>query len=470
MTKPAASPDVHFVTPAGMLRARAEERPNQAAFTFLTDGETEAGRLTYAELDFRARAVAAALREAVPPGERALLLYPPGLDFIVAFFGCLYAGVVAVPAYPPRPNDRSQARLRAIARDAEPRVALSTSATLSGLAGLAAMAPELAAVRWMATDALASGVSDRQLSEPSPESIAFLQYTSGSTAEPKGVEVTHANLLHNERMIGAAFEQDESSVVVGWLPLYHDMGLIGTVLQPLHAGGRCVLMSPLAFLQRPMRWLEVISRYRGTTSGGPNFAYELCVRKATPEALAGLDLTSWRVAFNGAEPVRAETLERFAGTFAPCGFRPEAFYPCYGLAEATLFVAGGVPGRRPRIAEVEAAALERNEVVSIAGSDRGARRLVSSGRPWMGQRIVVADPETGAACPPGRVGEIWIAGSSVARGYWRNPEATTHDFGAHLAGPGSDGPFLRTGDLGFVADGELYVTGRLKDLIILRGR
>jgi len=452
-----------------MLRTRAEERPGQVAFTFLADGQTEAGWLTYAGLDAQARAVAAALREVAAPGDRALLLYPPGLDFIVAFFGCLYAGVVAVPAYPPRPNDRSQGRLRSIAQDAEPRVALSTSATLSGVAGLTAVAPELAAVRWIATDALAAREKPEPgFSEPDPESIAFLQYTSGSTAEPKGVEVTHANLLHNERMIGAAFEQDESSVVVGWLPLYHDMGLIGTVLQPLHAGGRCVLMSPVAFLQRPLRWLEAIGRYHGTTSGGPNFAYELCVRKATPEALAGLDLASWRVAFNGAEPVRAETLERFAETFAPAGFRPEAFYPCYGLAEATLFVAGGVMGRRPRVARVEPAALERNEVVVVAPEVPDARLLVSSGRPWMGQKIVVADPETGEACLSGRVGEIWIAGPSVARGYWRNPEATARDFKAFL--PGSDGPFLRTGDLGFLAAGELYVTGRLKDLIILRGR
>src|SRR4051812_9363107 len=257
LTKPAASPDVHFVTPAGMLRARAEERPDQVAFTFLADGQTEAGRLTYAELDARAQAVAAALREVAGPGDRALLLFPPGLDFIAAFFGCLYAGVVAVPAYPPRSHDRSQARLRAIVRDAEPRVALSTSAVLSGLAGLKAVAPELAPVHWLAMDALPSGITGnagKQPAEPDPDSIAFLQYTSGSTAEPKGVEITHANLLHNERMIGAAFKQDESSVVVGWLPLYHDMGLIGTVLQPLHAGGRCVLMSPVAFLQRPLRW------------------------------------------------------------------------------------------------------------------------------------------------------------------------------------------------------------------------
>ncbi len=260
------SPTVRFATLAGMLRVRAAERPGQVAFTFLADGETAAGRLTYEELDRQARRIAATLMEAVAPGDRALLLYPSGLDFIAAFFGCLYAGVVAVPAYPPRPNDRSQARLRSIVCDAGPRAALTTSAVLAGTRGLEALAPELAAVRWIATDELGGegeGAAPEMNWEPDPDSLAFLQYTSGSTAEPKGVMVTHANLLHNERMIGAAFEQDERSVVVGWLPLYHDMGLIGNVLQPLHAGARCVLMSPVAFLQRPLRWLEAISRLPG---------------------------------------------------------------------------------------------------------------------------------------------------------------------------------------------------------------
>jgi amino acid adenylation domain-containing protein len=459
VTEPTVWSEVRLATFAGVLRARAAERPDRVAFTFLADGEAEGGRLTYAGLDGAASAVAAALRESVPAGERVLLLYPPGLDFIAAFFGCLYAGVVAVPAYPPRPNDRSQSRLRAIARDAEPLAVLTTTAIFSsveGPQGLLNIAPELAALRWIPTDAAGSFPAPLEpFPEPDPEAIAFLQYTSGSTAEPKGVMVTHANLLHNERMIGEAFGMNEDSLVVGWLPLYHDMGLIGNVLQPLHAGARCVLMSPVSFLQRPLRWLEAISRWRATTSGGPNFAYELCLRKAGPEALAGLDLRSWRVAFNGAEPVRAATLQRFAETFAPCGFRPEAFYPCYGLAEATLFVAGGERGRRPRVA-----------------SSGGSRGAVSCGRAWMGQRLAIADPETGLELPPGSVGEVWISGPSVARGYWENEEATERDFNAYLLtpeGPG-DGPFLRTGDLGFLADGELYVTGRLKDLIILRGR
>ncbi len=428
-------------TPAGLLRLRAAEQADREAYLFLGDGEAETERLTWGELDGRARAIAAALRETVPPGGRALLLYPPGLEFVAAFFGCLYAGVVAVPAYPPRLNDRSQSRLRSIARDAEPRAALTTSSIAAAAGVISERVPELACSRWIATDALASGgVTD--FPEPDPSSIAFLQYTSGSTAEPKGVMVTHANLAHNERMIGEAFGMDEESVVVGWLPVYHDMGLIGNVLQPLHAGARCVLMPPVSFLQRPRRWLEAIHRYRGTTSGGPNFAYELCLRKASPE---GLDLSSWRLAFNGAEPVRASTLERFAEVFAPAGFRREAFYPCYGLAEATLFVSGGDPGQAARIEPPR----------------------VGNGHAWMDQRIVIADPETREELPPGAEGEIWIAGPSVAAGYWRNPEATERDFRACLAD--GDGPFLRTGDLG-VLEGELFVTGRIKDLIILRGR
>jgi amino acid adenylation domain-containing protein len=432
----------------GLLRRRAREQPEREAFIFLGDGEEEGARLTWAELEDRARAIALELRASLAPGDRALLLYPPGLEFIAAFFGCLYAGVVAVPAYPPRLNDRAQTRLRAMARDAEPRAALTTSTILAGLRSLPPL-PELAALRWIATEELSG--ADADLPAPDAEAVAFLQYTSGSTATPKGVMVTHANLLHNERMIGEAFAQDEDSVVVGWLPLYHDMGLIGNVLQPLHAGGRCVLMAPVAFLQKPLRWLTAISRYRGTTSGGPNFAYELCARRISPEQREGLDLSSWRVAFNGAEPVRAETLERFAAAFAPCGFRREVFYPCYGLAEATLFVSGGTPGREPRISEAE------------------DRQLVSCGHAWGDQRIAVVDPETTIEREPGQVGEIWISGPSVARGYWRNPEATEHDFQARLAGSG-EGPFLRTGDLGLFREGELYVTGRIKDLIILRGR
>ncbi|HEY2738958.1 MAG TPA: AMP-binding protein, partial [Thermoanaerobaculia bacterium] len=329
-----------------ILRRRACLSPDRPAYVFLAEGETEADSLTWGELDRRARAVAAALRRECVPGDRALLLYPPSLDFIVAFFGCLYARVVAVPAYPPRPR-RDQPRLRAIVEDARPRVALTTPALLAGAEEIQAREPSLAALRWLATarEDAEPNPQDAWLEESAPfDGPAFLQYTSGSTALPKGVVVSHANLMHNERLIQQAFGTGESSVVVGWLPLYHDMGLIGNVLQPLYCGGRCVLMSPAAFLQRPRRWLEAITRYRGTTSGGPNFAYELCVQKIAPHDREGLDLTSWSVAYNGAEPVRADTLERFAAAFAPSGFSRAASFPCYGLAEATLFVTGGSPG------------------------------------------------------------------------------------------------------------------------------
>ncbi|HSK77339.1 MAG TPA: amino acid adenylation domain-containing protein [Thermoanaerobaculia bacterium] len=434
-----------------VLRARAQRRPDQTLYTFLAEGETESERLTLAGLDERARALGGALQQLGLRGENALLLFPAGLEFVAAFFGCLYGGVTAVPAYPPRAN-REQPRLRALARDARPRVVLTTSAILAKASALKGGIPELEGALWLATDDPALGDA-AAWTDPGAggDTLAFLQYTSGSTSDPKGVRVTHGNLLHNQEMIRRAFGQGEESVILGWLPLYHDMGLIGNVLQPLYVGARCVLMPPLAFLQKPVRWLEAIGRYRATTSGGPNFAYELCLRRIGPEPRAALDLSTWTVAFNGAEPVRAETLERFAAAFAPCGFRPGAFYPCYGLAEATLFVTGGTPGTAPTVRE----------------ADRRPR--VGCGRAWLGQRVAVVDPESGSPLPPGRVGEVWVAGPRIARGYHGRPEESERTFGARLAGTG-DGPYLRTGDLGFLSEGELYVTGRLKDLIILRGR
>src|SRR5215203_1436512 len=426
-----------LMTLVEVLRRRAAMEPERMVFTFLDADGAEVEVLTWAGLDEQARAVAAALQEAGVAGERALLLHPPGLGFITSFLGCLYAGTVAVPAYPPGRN-RPQVRLRSIATDARPRVVLAPSSI---------RVPGLEECRWIATDGLDAGLAEAwRETSPAPDAPAFLQYTSGSTSDPKGVVVTHANLLHNQEAIRRAFGQTAASVVVGWLPLYHDMGLIGNVLQPLYAGARAVLMAPLSFLQRPASWLEMISRYRATTSGGPDFAYGLCAGKVSEAEKAGLDLSSWAVAFNGAEPVRAGTIERFAAAFARCGFRREAFYPCYGLAEATLFVTGGAPEAAPVI---EAA-------------------RVGCGRAALGQTVRIVDPESHAPCPPGIEGEIWVAGPSVAAGYWDRPEETARTFGARLAD--GEGPFLRTGDLGFLSGGELFVTGRLKDLIILRGR
>jgi amino acid adenylation domain-containing protein len=453
-----------------LLRLRAGERGEQVAYTFLADGEEETERLTFAELDLRAREIGGALQAAGAEGRTVLLLYPPGLELVAGFFGCLYAGAVAVPAYPPR-SKRSLPRLRSVARDSRPAAALTTTELRSRLESLGARVPELSELPAIATDTLEPGAGEGwHEPDAGPATLAFLQYTSGSTAAPKGVMVTHGNLLHNQEAIRRGFGQGESSVIVGWLPLYHDMGLIGNVLQPLYLGARCILMSPVAFLQKPVRWLRAVSRYRATTSGGPSFSYDLVARKARPEDLAGIDLSSWSVAFDGAEPVRAATLDRFAEAFAPYGFRRRAFYPCYGLAEATLFVTGGAPEEEPVVARFDPAALERGEAARTDGGE--GRRLVSSGRAHGGQDVRVVDPESHRPLADGVVGEIWVRGPSVAAGYWRRPERTAEDFGARLEGVPEEerGPFLRTGDLGFFRGGELFVTGRRKDLVILRGR
>jgi amino acid adenylation domain-containing protein len=451
-----------------LLRARARSETGRTLYTFLSEDLSPERSTTYDGLDRRACAVGAWLQGAGAAGRRVLLLFPPGLDYVSAFFGCLYAGAVAVPAYPPG-RSRNVNRLRAIVRDASPAVVLTTQAVLSKMERRFEQEPDLKSLRWAAVESIDEGWAV-QWKEPSlgGDTLAFLQYTSGSTADPKGVMVTHANLLHNERLIQRAFGQTAESVIVGWLPLFHDMGLIGNVLQPLYVGARCVLLSPMSFLQRPERWLEAISRHRATTSGGPNFAYDFCVRKVGPERREGLDLSSWEVAFNGAEPVRAETLERFADAFEPCGFRRRAFFPCYGLAEATLFVSGGPRRAEPRVRAFERASLEQNRAVPAAPEGEEARRLVGCGAAPRG-RVRIVDPETLKACEAGGVGEVWVSGRSVAGGYWNRDEESEQTFRARTADTG-EGPYLRTGDLGFVADGQLFITGRLKDLVIIRGR
>ncbi|HLF24977.1 MAG TPA: amino acid adenylation domain-containing protein [Anaerolineae bacterium] len=458
-----------FASLVELLRGRTLERPDQRVYTFLVDGETEEIHLTHAELDRQARAIASQLQISGFSGQRVLLLYPPGLDYIAAFFGCLYAGCVAVPAYPPRLN-RPAPRLQAIVSDSQAIAALTTATILASLESRFTHTPELANLRWITTDHL-----DPQLAEswqdfqPGLEQLAFFQYTSGSTAAPKGVMVTHGNLLHNLAQIQRCFEVTADSRGVSWLPPYHDMGLIGGLLQPLYAGAATVFLAPIAFLQQPFRWLQAITRYQATINGGPNFAYELCVAKISAEQRALLDLSHWEVAFTGAEPIRPATLNRFIETFAPCGFRPEMFYPCYGLAEATLIVSGGAKSEAPIARAFRTDALERNQVIAAPTHDAGSRTLVSCGRNLLGQRIAIVDPNTLKPCSPDQIGEIWVSGPSVAQGYWHRTEDTEATFRAALADSG-DGPFLRTGDLGFLDDGELFVTGRLKDLIIIRGR
>src|SRR5918992_4400287 len=359
-----------------LLRWRASHQPGRRAYTFLGDGEAEESFVNYGELDRQARAIATRLQTlGVVDGERTLLFYPPGLQYVAAFLGCLYAGVIAVPAYPPRLN-RPISRLRSMVADSQATVALTTTHVSSNLERRFAHAPEMQSLRWLATDDGEDLAGEWHCPETGANALAFLQYTSGSTAAPKGVMVTHANLLHNLAMIYHGLGHTPDSQMVLWLPPYHDMGLIGGVLQPLYGGFPATLMPPVAFLQRPIGWLRAISRLGADTGGGPNFAYDLCSSKITPEERATLDLSSWTVAFNGAEPIRPETLERFAATFAPCGFRWEAFYPAYGLAEATGLVSGGSKTASPVVLSVEGAELERDRVVVVAAGEEGARTLV----------------------------------------------------------------------------------------------
>lgn len=457
---------------ADVLRARADASPDALVFCFLIDGEEEGPRLSYAELDRGARAVAASLQDVAGPGERALLLYGPGLEFVTAFFGCQYAGVVPVPAYPPRPDRLAQSwqALQGLAADCQPRVVLTGGAVAPFVSGIGRFVPALADAACVVTDQLDPSFAHRWREPPAdPDALALLQYTSGSTAAPKGVMVTHRNLMHNERMIRTALEHDGPGVGVSWLPPYHDLGLIGGLLQSVYHGASCYLMSPLVVVQDPSRWLRAVSRYRADTSGGPCFAFDHCVLRTTPEQRAALDLRNWSIAGVGAEPISARSLERFAATFAPCGFRPEAFYPGYGLAEATLYVTGGAKSAPPVVRGFQAVALAEGRAVLAAPGDPGARTLVGCGHAWMDQEVAVVTPDTRRRLPDGEVGEVWVRGPSVARGYWGRPEQTEQTFRARLADSG-DGPFLRTGDLGFIQGGELFLTGRLKDLIIVRGR
>ncbi|MBI1899620.1 MAG: aminotransferase class I/II-fold pyridoxal phosphate-dependent enzyme [Planctomycetia bacterium] len=450
-----------------LLRHRAAYQAWECAYRFLVDGDSEEISVTYHELDRQARAIAAKLQEQGLAGERAVLLYPPGLDFIAAFFGCLYAGAIAVPAYPPRMN-RSLYRIQVIAADAESKIALTTRGVLDRVQPMARETDFLREMKWLATDEVEQG-AESAWHDPRVRSstLAFLQYTSGSTGTPKGVMLSHANLLHNSALISHAFEHTRSGAGVFWLPSYHDMGLIGGILQPLYVARPNVLMSPMAFLQRPVRWLRAITNYNGTTSGGPNFAYDLCVDKITDEQLAELDLSSWLVAFNGAEPVRPETLDRFCERFGPVGFRREAFFPCFGLAEGTLIVTGGMRTEEPVVVAADARSLETGAVEIVTEGTPGSRRLVGSGENLPDQEVLIVDPHENIKLPAGRVGEIWARGPSIAGGYWNRPDETQYTFGAKLAT--GEGPFLRTGDLGFMKDGELFVTGRLKDLIIVHG-
>ncbi|NKQ35830.1 MAG: amino acid adenylation domain-containing protein [Chloroflexi bacterium] len=457
-------------TLVNLLQMRADSQPDLVIYTFLEDGEKQATPMTAVTLHRRAQAIAAHLQQINANGHRALLLYPPGLAYIAGFFGCLYANVTAVPAYPPDPArlDRTLPRLQAIIKDSQAQFVLTTAPILSMAEMLFAQAPDLHDLQWIASDAIPdeTGVTWRD-PNVAADTLAFLQYTSGSTGAPKGVMLQHSHLLANSAAITRSFGITPADSGVIWLPPYHDMGLIGGILQPIYSGLSCILMSPLTFLQKPLRWLQAISHYQATISGGPNFAYDLCVRKITPKERDKLDLRSWRLAFSGAEPVRPQTIARFSEAFASSGFQNKAFFPCYGLAEATLLVAGKAASDDPQICTVQKEALAQNRVVLVA-DDSDGQILVSCGPSIPKQKIAIVNPETDTAVSKNEIGEIWIQGECVAAGYWNQPDLSARIFQAHL--PDGDGPYLRTGDLGFLRDGELFIAGRAKDLIIIRGR
>ncbi|KQM47507.1 non-ribosomal peptide synthetase [Pseudomonas sp. Leaf15] len=437
------------------LQHRAAQTPDQVALRFLAESAADSVVLSYRDLDQRARTIAAALQANAALGDRAVLLFPSGPDYVAAFFGCLYAGVIAVPAYPPESTKRHhQERLLSIISDAEPRLLLTIASLADGLAQIENAPPVLS------VDTL-ENAGNWVEPELQAHDIAFLQYTSGSTALPKGVQVSHDNLVANEVLIRRGFGIDlhPDDVIVSWLPLYHDMGLIGGLLQPIFSGVPCVLMSPAYFLGRPLRWLEAISEYGGTISGGPDFAYRLCSERVSETALERLDLSKWRVAYSGSEPIRLDTLERFAEKFAVCGFTPNNFFASYGLAEATLFVAGGSRGQGIPALRVDEQALAANRAEPGQGS-----AIMSCGTSQPEHAVLIVDPHTLTELPDNRVGELWAAGPSIAQGYWRNPEASAKTFVQHAGRT-----WLRTGDLGFIRDGEVYITGRLKDLLIVRG-
>jgi acyl transferase domain-containing protein/acyl-CoA synthetase (AMP-forming)/AMP-acid ligase II/pimeloyl-ACP methyl ester carboxylesterase len=446
------------------LHNRVIGQPGKTAFTLLQDGETELDKLTYRQLELKAKAIAGVLQGYRAKGERALLLYQPGLEFITAFLGCLYAGVIAVPAYPPRAN-RSSERVFAIVDDARAKFVLTTQDIERDISS---KFDENSSLQFISTDTIEDKLADSwQYPALTTDNIAFLQYTSGSTGTPKGVMVSHGNLLANSISINRCFQNTSEHTAVSWLPPYHDMGLIGCIIQPMYVGLSMYLMAPVTFLQRPYRWLQAISRYRANTSGGPNFAYDLCVDRITEEQKAELDLSCWELAFSGAEPVRAETINKFSNYFASCGFRSSAFYPCYGMAESTLMITGGNKQAEPIFKSFNKKSLESDR--AILSNDEDATVLVGCGSNLDGQSLAIVNPDSLRQCSDGEIGEIWAKSASVAQGYWQRAELTETSFNGCITDTEEAG-FLRTGDLGFLQDGELFVTGRIKDLIIIRGR
>ncbi len=453
-----------------VLDKRAKQTPDQVAYIFLKDGHNQEESINYKTLQDQSRAIAVKLQSFCSEGDRALLLYPQGLEFITAFLGCLSAGIVAVPAYPPKRNQK-MSRLISIIEDSQPQIILTTHSLLENIQLKIQSFLDFSETQFLATDNL-NDDQDFTFYPPdiSGNTLAFLQYTSGSTGSPKGVIISHDNIAHNSVYIQKAFELTEKSVSVTWLPSFHDMGLIDGIIQPLYTGFLGVVMSPESFLKNPMVWLQAITKYRATHSGGPNLGYELCVRRITPEQQKNLDLSSWISAYNGAEPIRRKTLDNFSDKFRSSGFKSQYFYPCYGMAEATLMISGGNIKDEPVYLNVQSESLANNQIVEAEKDSENYQELVGCGHVWQNMEVKIVDPESCLECGENQVGEIWVSGSSIAQGYWQEEEKTIATFQAKLANTTDERNFLRTGDRGFLRAGELFITGRIKDVIIIWGR
>ncbi|MEO0488813.1 MAG: fatty acyl-AMP ligase, partial [Cyanobacteria bacterium J06659_2] len=466
------SPTIQFSTLVELLRHRAAHQPENLAYQFLIDGKKEGAAYTYASLDSHARAIAVLLQQKQAKGERALLLYPQGVEVVAAFCGSLYAGVIAIPVPPPDAGRMKRAlpRLREIIKDANATFVLSNARIIELMAEAGVDFPEFETMEWIDTETVDLSLADSWV-DPAVDKdvLAYLQYTSGSTSTPKGVMLSHFNLLHHSAYLQRACGYTADGASVTWMPYFHDYGLVEGLIQPLYNGAPCYVMSPLAFVKRPIRWLEAIAHYRATHSQAPNFAYDQCVRRTKPKQREGLDLSCWKGAGNAAEPINPRVMREFAEAFEPHGFEWTTFAPAYGLAEATLLVSSNPVDEAPVILPLDANALEQGKVVKAKDNTASVRDTVGCGKLVCETQVVIADPDQLTRCADNAVGEIWVSDPGVASGYWQRPEVSEETFRAELKDDPEAGPFLRTGDLGFLQDGELFITGRIKDLIIIRG-
>ena len=453
------------------LRHRSVIHPEKRAFTFLANGEDEEGSLTYGELDRGARNIAIKLNRLGLKGKNVLMFYPPGLDFIIAFFGCLYSGTIPATAYPPRKN-RSVHRIHLIAEDCRAEAILTTDFISQSLERNFSDDPLLSKIVWHTTDTWSiNDTSATYNDEPQFEELAFLQYTSGSTGTPKGVMVSHRNIMYNLRSLQMIFMITPDDVAVHWVPQFHDLGLIFGILETVFSGSHTILIPPFIFIAHPFFLLQAITKYRATVSGQPDFAFNHCVDKIDEELRNMLDLSTLRVMYSGAEPVRKSTLDRFLATFSPVGLKPETLIPAYGMAESTLILTGAVEPRPTFYLPVKASELNKNIVEPLLSGEQSGdvQWIASNGKPTIDTSILIIDPETGEIQQSEKVGEIWAKGSTITMGYYGNPDMTATVFKRSPAGL-NDPVWLRTGDLGFGYNDELFITGRIKDLIIVHGR